>query len=178
MNLIFSWFLNRRPRKRNALKSNYKWYNSSYLRIVLQKHGFVDAASALNTHFTDSGLFGITIEGSSSHSRELIDVALKELHGLTQPIGAEELNKAKNILKMNILLTLERQGDRLEEIAKNYLTFGTLTFHQYCDIIDGVTSEQINRAAAKLLSGKPSLVISGSSINQVPSLAEVQSQLR
>jgi hypothetical protein len=41
---------------------------------------------------------------------------------------------------MNVLRMIENQEDRLEEIAKNYLTFGDLTFHRYCDLIDSVTS--------------------------------------
>ena len=63
-------------------------------------------------------------------------LAIEELNRLKQNISDEELNRAKNILKMNLLMAMERQEDRLEEIAKNYLTFGDLTFHQYCDRID------------------------------------------
>jgi len=34
---------------------------------------------------------------------------------------------------MNILLSMENQEDRLEEIARNYSTYGDLTFHKYVD---------------------------------------------
>lgn len=107
---------------------------------LMQRHNYVDGASAINTHFTDSGLFGLTISGPGSHSQELMMLAIEELNRLKQNISDEELNRAKNILKMNLLMAMERQEDRLEEIAKNYLTFGDLTFHQYCDRIDAVTS--------------------------------------
>ncbi len=43
---------------------------------------------------------------------------------------------------------MENTGDRLEEIARNYMTFGDLTFHKYCDQVDAVTSEQINAVAS------------------------------
>lgn len=43
---------------------------------------------------------------------------------MKEPIPDEELNRAKNILKMNILMALERKEDRLEEIARNYMTYG------------------------------------------------------
>jgi len=99
------------------------------------------------------------------------------LSALKDKIGDEELAKAKNNLKMNILLTLEKQEDRLEEIAKNFLTFGNLTFHQYCDQIDQVTSEDINRAAARALGSKPTMVVTGGAINLVPTITEVQRQL-
>jgi len=47
---------------------------------LMQKNNFVDGASALNHHFTDSGLFGITIEGSGSHSQDLMNLAIEELN--------------------------------------------------------------------------------------------------
>jgi predicted Zn-dependent peptidase len=143
----------------------------------MQKHNFVDSASALNNHFTDSGLFGMTIEGPGSHSAELMGLLTDELNGLKNPIDEVELNRAKNILKMNILMVLERSEDRLEEIARNFMTYGDLTFHQYCDKIDNVTSEQINSVASKLLSGKPTMLVSGGAINLVPSVTDVSRQL-
>ena len=81
------------------------------------------------------------IEGPGSHSSELMSVLLNELHALKDPINDHELARAKNILKMNVLMAMERQDERLEEIARNFMTFGDLTFAQYCDRIDAVTSE-------------------------------------
>ena len=96
---------------------------------MMQRHNFVDSASAINSHFTDSGLFGMQIEGPGSHSSELMNVLLEEFNALKNPIDEVELNRAKNILKMNVLMAMERSEDRLEEIARNFMTFGDLTFH-------------------------------------------------
>jgi processing peptidase subunit alpha len=144
---------------------------------LMQKHNFVEGASAINSHFTDSGLFGMSIEGPGSHSHELMSLLLEELNGLKNPIDEIELNRAKNILKMNVLMAMERTDDRLEEIARNFMTFGDLTFHQYCEQIDSVTSSQINSIASKLLSGKPTLLVTGGAINLVPSVTDVARQL-
>jgi hypothetical protein len=46
-----------------------------------------------------------------------------ELKKLTDNIEGEELDRAKNILKSNILMALERQKDRLEEAGKNVMKF-------------------------------------------------------
>ena len=108
---------------------------------LMQQYDFVDSASAINSHFTDSGLFGMNIEGPGSHSAELMHVLIQEMHRLREPIPDAELARAKNILKMNVLMAMERQDERLEEIARNFMTFGDLTFSQYCDRIDSVTSE-------------------------------------
>ena len=57
------------------------------------------------------------------------------------------------------------------------MTYGDLTFHQYCDKIDSVTASQINSVASKLLAGKPTLLVTGGSINLVPSVTDVSRQL-
>lgn len=107
-----------------------------------------------------------------------MSVLLEELNRLKQKISDEELNRAKNILKMNILMAMERQEDRLEEIARNFMTYGDLTFHQYLDKIDNVTSAQINKATEKVLAGKPTLLVTGGAINLVPNVTDVQRQLQ
>jgi len=56
-------------------------------------------------------------------------VLVEELANLRNPIDDVELNRSKNVLKMNVLMAMERSEDRLEEIARNFLTYGDLTFH-------------------------------------------------
>jgi predicted Zn-dependent peptidase len=145
---------------------------------LMQRYNYVDGAQAINSHFSDSGLFGMSIEGPGSHSQELMSVLVEELNNLKNPIDEVELNRAKNVLKMNILMAMERTEDRLEEIARNYQLFGDLTFHQYCEQIDNVTSDQINQVAERVLSGQPTLLVSGGAINLVPSVTDVARQLQ
>ena len=106
-----------------------------------------------------------------------MNLCIEELNALKEPIDEVELNRAKNVLKMNVLMAMERTEDRLEEIARNFMTFGDLTFHQYCDKIDAVTSSDINSVATKLLAGKPTLLVTGGAINMVSSAADVSRQL-
>lgn len=143
-----------------------------------QQHSFVDSAHVTNAHFSDSGLFGLTVQGPGSHSNELMEVLLEELSELKDNISDEELNRAKNRLKMNILTEMEHRGNRLEEIGRNYLAFGgELTFHQYCDRINSVSSSDVNSVAESMLSGKPTILVQGSAINVVPTINDVQRQL-
>lgn len=65
---------------------------------------------------------------------------LESVNNLKNKVSDEDLHHVKNQLKLNLLRHLEKQEDRLEEIAKNYAAFGDLTFHQYCNSIDAVTS--------------------------------------
>lgn len=74
---------------------------------MIENHTFVDNACALNHHFSDSGLFGVNIEGQGSHSEELMGVALDTLNNLKTDIGDEELSRAKNSLKLDVLMSTE-----------------------------------------------------------------------
>jgi len=144
---------------------------------AMQNNSFVDGMSGLNSHFSDSGLFGLTIEGPGSHSQELMSTITEMFNGLKEPIDEVELNRAKNILKMNVLMAMESSNDRLEEVARNFMTFGDLTFEKYCQNIDNVTSAEINAVAARLTAGQPTLLVSGGAINLVPSVTDVHRQL-
>ena len=42
---------------------------------VIQQNDFVDQFGGINSHFTDSGLFGVSVEGPGSHSGDLLHVA-------------------------------------------------------------------------------------------------------
>lgn len=87
---------------------------------AIKSHEFVDSISGINSHFTDTGLFGVAVEGAGSHSADLLKVALEQLDGLRQPINEVELTRAKNAVKMDFMLAVEGSSDRLEEVARNY----------------------------------------------------------
>lgn len=77
-----------------------------------------------------------------------MDVLVNELGSLKGSISDEELHRAKNTLKLNIARDLECPTTRLEEVARNYTLFGeNMNFHKYSEIIDSVTSHQINEVS-------------------------------
>ena len=90
-----------------------------------------------------------------------------------EPINDEELNRAKNILKINILMAMERREERLEEVARNYMTFGRISFQDYISNIEKVTSKQINNLASEFLVKKPSMVIIGPHASDLPSVKDI-----
>jgi len=142
------------------------------------KHPYIDSANALNFHFSDAGIFGLSITGAAGNGSEILRALVNELRGLAHTIPAEELTRAKNILKSNILMAMERQQDRLEESVKNIKTFNKLIFQDYTNIIDKVTSEQINSAVARIISGNPTFIAEGGEINRLPSYDQIVKSLK
>jgi len=152
--------------------------NSRLIKNVAEKHHFVDYTHALNFHFSDSGLFGLHAQGAASNGKELVNALVTELKNLTKPIPADELQRAKNVLKGNIAATLERQTDRIEEAVKNAKIFGGVYVDKYAGEVDKVTSEQINKAIADLLTKPITFAARGGNAYSLPSLEKIQNSLK
>ena len=61
--------------------------NSGRASEVIRGNEFVDSFHGVNSHFSDTGIFGVSIEGAGSHSADLLKVALSQLDKLRQPIN-------------------------------------------------------------------------------------------
>lgn len=91
--------------------------------LVLRKTYFVSQCETINLHFSDSGIFALNFTGDSAHSSEILDLMLHTFDSFRKPIDQVELNRAKNILKRNILQNMTNQSDRIEELAKCVFLF-------------------------------------------------------
>jgi processing peptidase subunit alpha len=134
---------------------------------LMQRYSSVNVAGAINNHYCDTGVFGISVQGISIKYDELLRITCEEIKKLAKPIPELELLRAKNILKMNVLMAMERRDERLEEIARNFMTYDNLTFMQYLPNIDKVTSNDINRVVEKLIKGPPTLVAFGGHADRI-----------
>lgn len=103
--------------------------------------------------------------------------AAEELANLKSHISDEELQRAKNFVKMEIAINQSFNDSRLEEVARNFQTHGHLNFHEYASKIDAVSSSDINDYVSRVLETKPTLLVTGGAINLVPAVSDVQRML-
>lgn len=68
-------------------------------------------------------MFALNFTGDSAHSKEILELMVQTYESFRKPIDQVELNRAKNILKRNILQNMTNQGDRIEELAKGVNIF-------------------------------------------------------
>ena len=114
--------------------------------------------------FSKSGLFGIVLKGVNNSFPLLYKHGMAEIADLKKQIDDAELDRAKNILKSKLLMNLERQYDRTEEIGRNYIhNNGNITVHSYIDKIDEVTVDSVHSAVMDMCNSKPTLVSVGAS---------------
>jgi predicted Zn-dependent peptidase len=75
------------------------------------------------------------------------------------------------------MITLEKTGTRIEELAKSYMTFNKIvTLTDYIRLIDSVTPAQVRNLVERVLKTKPTLVAIGGHLNQIPSLDKISSR--
>lgn len=119
---------------------------------VLNKHGWVQNATAFNSCYQDSGLFGICGAAEPRNLPNLVQVLAEQLKGMGKNITDEELSRAKNMTKSSVLMNLESKPIILEDIGKQVLCYGKrLTAAEVCSQIDKVTAADIDKVATGML---------------------------
>jgi len=119
---------------------------------VLNKHGWVQNATAFNSCYQDSGLFGIYGAADPRNLPNLVQVLAEQLKGMGKNITDEELSRAKNMTKSSVLMNLESKPIILEDIGKQVLCYGKrLTAAEVCSQVDKVTAADIDKVATQML---------------------------
>jgi processing peptidase subunit alpha len=144
-----------------------KGMHARAVQKVFQHHEEVESCKAIRTVFQDAGLFGIQIEGQEENTIKMINTSKMELRELGENVTAEEVERAKNILKINVLNTLSRPESRAEEMARNMLAFGELRLDSYIKVIDSVTQERVLSIAKNMVLMDPTVTIIGGRANKL-----------
>jgi len=122
---------------------------------VLNKHGWVQNATAFNSCYADSGLFGIYGAAEPRHLPNLVQVLAEQLKGMGGAVTDEELSRAKKMTKSSVLMNLESKPIILEDMGKQVLCYGKrLTAAEVCSQIDSVSAADIAKVAKKMM-GSP-----------------------
>lgn len=155
-------------------KGMHSWASTN----ILQVHHFISECQAINSHFTDSGLFGLNFTGNSHNSKDILLEMLNTFNKF-KSVNEVDLQRAKNILKRQVLLGTVNQVDRLEEVARTFNIHKDISIiDNYVSLIDQVNADRVNKAVTRLLKGKPTLVVTGNAVNLVPSIADIQGMIR
>ncbi|MGJ0425259.1 M16 family metallopeptidase [Methylocystis sp.] len=122
--------------------------SSRLFQEIREKRGLAYSVSAYSSGYNDIGVIGMYAGTTVEHLPELT-VALKEvMASIQQGIGAEELLRAKNQLKANVLMSRESTGTIVEWIARHLLVYGRYrTAPELVATIDAITQDDVVRLA-------------------------------
>lgn len=149
-------------------------YSRLYLR-VLNQFPQIQAFSAFNSIYNNTGIFGIQATTGSDFVSKAIEIAAKELIAVATPgeVDQVQLDRAKVATKSAILMNLESRMVASEDIGRQILTYGERKpVEHFLKAVDEVTAKDITSVAQKLLSS-PLTMASHGDVLYVPSYDSV-----
>ena len=148
---------------------------SRLYRQVLNRYFWADAAEAFTVFHNESGLIGISGSCPPPKVRDLTGVLSEHLVRLqTEEVTDEELNRARNMLKNNVLTQLESRLVLFEDLGRQVLTYGRREDNAAtCEKIDAVTKEDLKNLMQRAHLKMPTVAAAGDDVSLVPSYEEV-----
>jgi len=156
---------------------------SRLYREILNRYYWAESAEAFTFFYQEYGLIGMSGSCSTPDKAKDLTRVLTEhfLKLLTTPVSDEELSRARNMLKCNVLTQLESRLVLFEDIARQIGTYGKReTSTDMCTKIDSVSKEDIQRVIKTAIEGnRPTLCAMGESTEKIiPTLEEVETWFR
>jgi len=126
--------------------------SSRLFQTIREERGLAYSVYSDMSPYRDTGNFCVYAGTSGSKALEVIDLILAEFRNLKEiPISAEELTRAKDQLKGNILMGLESSNARMANLARQEMYFQQ--FYSVDEIIariEEVDSTQVQTMAQRL----------------------------
>jgi len=146
---------------------------------ILNGYSYVDSSHCFLSSYYDAGVFGIYSTVEHGKLSEILSVMCSELLRVSNDIGEEELTRAKNQLKSTIFFNLESRSIIVDDLARQVLMYGRVhPADEICARIDSLTAEDLKNVVKDCLRSKPTLVVYGQQIPELPSAEFVGKFLR
>jgi len=126
--------------------------SSRLFQTIREERGLAYSVYSDLSPYRDTGNLCVYAGTSAGKVLQVVDLILVELRSVkTTPVGQEELTRAKDQLKGNILLGLESSNSRMANLARQEMYFRQFfTAEEVIARIDDVTAEQVQAMAQKL----------------------------
>lgn len=122
---------------------------------IREQQGLAYDIHSYADHFTDSGAVIIYAGVEPTRVESALGAILDQLSQLKERISETELNKAKELAKGRLLLSLENSRNVAAWLGgQEMLTNNILTVDDVISLVDAVTAEDLKRVAEQLLTGE------------------------
>jgi predicted Zn-dependent peptidase len=127
--------------------------SSRLFQEVREKRGLAYAVYSYQSHYVDSGQTAVYVGTRPENVREAFEIIGRELERIrTEPVGEEELERAKENVKGRTVLSMESPLARMNRLGSSLLMgVPLLTLDETLAKIDAVTLDDLSTLAAELL---------------------------
>jgi predicted Zn-dependent peptidase len=123
--------------------------SSRLFQNIRERQGLAYAVFSELSPYRDTGCLSIYAGTSIENAPKVVESIVKEFRQLKeQPVGEEELRRAKDHLKGSLMLSLESTASRMSNLARQEMYFGRFfTLDDLVESIESVTAEDVRRIA-------------------------------
>ena len=123
--------------------------SSRLFQNIRERQGLAYAVFSELSPYRDTGCLSIYAGTSLESARKVVESIIKEFRQLKeQPVGEEELRRAKDHLKGSLMLSLESTASRMSNLARQEMYFGRFfTLDELVESIESVTADDVQRIA-------------------------------
>lgn len=126
--------------------------SSRLFQEVREKRGLAYTVQAFLSAYADSGVFGIYAAANENKAAEMLRVICDEVMKLQHNISDHELQRAKNQIKSNLLMSRESSSSISEWIGRHLLFYGRYRpAEEITALIEKISKDDIIRACNALL---------------------------
>lgn len=154
--------------------------SSRLFQEVREKQGLAYSIYSFNSSYADTGMLSIFAGTDSSNLDKLLKSITTELKKLsTDNLKEEEVNRVKERVKSQILMSRESVSSRAETLGHYYGNYNKyISKNELIEKISAVTIYDIKKAAEELLSQHEKITLAAiGEINSLPSYDKVVSML-
>jgi predicted Zn-dependent peptidase len=128
-------------------------FSSRLFQNIREKRGLVYSIYSYHSSYFDTGIWGVYAGTDKKHVSEVTNITVDEMNNLSNTVTEDELRRAKNQLKGNLILALESTSNKMTNIAKQEIYYGTYyTPLEIIQMVESVTLEGIKDLAGRLVS--------------------------
>ena len=129
--------------------------SSRLFQEIREKRGLAYAVRSYIVSYRDTGMLNIYVGTSKDKTQEVIDIILGEMRRMkAERFTEKELQSAKELIKGNLLLSMESTDNRMQKLATNEIYFGrNILPEEIVAKIDAVTGEDILALSQQMFTG-------------------------
>ena len=128
--------------------------SSRLFQTIREEHGLAYAVYSGVNAYTDAGYLSVYAATSPDQVTDVIRLSIEEFKRFkSEPVTDAELQRAKDQLKVSIMLSLESTSARMSNLARQEIFFGRqFTLDEILDRINQVTTSDVQRVASDIFS--------------------------
>lgn len=151
--------------------------SSRLFQEIRERRGLAYSIYSYNSSYRDCGLMGIYAGTGASEITELLPVLCDEICALPDTLNENEVRRARNQIKASLLMSLESNSARAEQLAQQLLIFGKpIPLEEMVARVEAVDVQAVSELAKSIFVSKPTMAAIGP-LERLEPYAKVVSRL-